>query len=213
MLMLIDNEKLALLLQVNDDPEFGVRNRALILMASCLGLTMQELSVVRLLDVFTTEGNLRPILTVEAGVAQNHKSRRIPISHPILCEALGKHFDWRRKRDAIEDEDGEPGLAMASALFLNRKNKPYRLHKRRGTPGYLPAGIREELAGFLEKAGIDATPSIFRNSFVVECSRRGLNVGAIQELTGFSKRESVVTILNAHPPKMKDSLSQLYGGN
>lgn len=156
----------AILAAIDQVPDEGVRDRAVIEVLYSCGLRVSELCGLRLSDLFLTDGYIHVH-------GKGNKERLVPIS-PRAIQELDRWFAVRGKARLKPGEEDFVFVSLSRGKRLSRITVFYNIKKYANL-----AGIRKTLS-----------PHTFRHSFATHLLQGGANLRAIQAMLG---HESIAT--------------------
>jgi integrase/recombinase XerD len=150
----------AILISINLDRPFGIRDRAMIELLYASGLRISELLTLPVREIYFKEGFVRIL-------GKGSKERLVPTSERAL-HWIRRYLD--QTRPSLDRRHGSQGIT-----FLNARGKPLSR-----------MGFWKILKAHISNSGIkkEVHPHTFRHSFATHLLEGGADLRAVQEMLG-----------------------------
>lgn len=176
----LEPDEVAKLMEIPDDSEKGIRDRAILELLYATGIRAGELISMEIADL-----NLRMGFVTCDG--ENIRARIIPVGR-MARNALEKYIKNARPRMIRNNEDEQ-------RLFVNFQGKPL---TRQGLWKILKEyGVKGQLK-------INLTPQVLRNSFAIHMLQNGADIKSLQELMGHEDISATQVYLAFTKNRIKD---------
>lgn len=184
----MSDEEVSRLLDVCEDDELGMRDRAFLELLYATGARISEVSALDLGDVDLGQGQARLF-------GKGSKERIVPV-HRLAVSRLEEYLERSRPLLAARGRG-----AAGKALFLSTRG-------RRMSADALRTTFERRVA----QAGLDAglTPHAMRHSFATELLNGGVDLRSVQELLGHSSLSTTQIYTHLSAQRLKDAARQAH---
>lgn len=193
----LDYRALSELLSNSLVSSFPERDALLILLPSVLGLTRQEISGLKIKDIIKSNGELKGSLQVDVNYAYKGVARTIPVSSN-MHGYFSQYVEWLKGAGLdVGDDEYYRGFDPDFIFIRNDLKEPYSLlvrsHSRaEGLSSYHTRALDDKYTALLQGTPYStATPSVFRDSFILNAYREGVSINDLMSLTGIKSRAAL----------------------
>ena len=176
----LSTEEVAMLMDLPDNTDKGIRDRAILELLYATGIRASELIDMEIADI-----NLRMGFVTCEG--DNIRSRIIPVGRMARNAVEVYMNDVRSRMTRCNEEERH--------LFVNFQGKPFTRQ-----------GLWKVLKEYGEMAGlkINLTPQVLRNSFAIHMLQNGADLKSLQELMGHEDISATQVYLAFTKNRIKD---------
>lgn len=195
--------------------ENGLRDAALLLACFGTGMTVTELSRLRVHDYLTEDGTVKRDSQVRAEIAYNSRVRPLCWTNKKLTNAIDAHLAERLERGhgITTRKAAYRGLDPESPLFVSgRTGEGLKLSAKRrdGKTYYSATQLSRIFTRLFEQAGIEgASAQSGRRTLAVKLKRRGIDLRHISEILGIESLEAVKKLCMGDPVRLGDIVRKI----
>lgn len=200
------------IIDANNSPQFGPRNKALIICASYWGLDRKEICQLPLNALMSESGSWYKRWVLPEEFSFHGEARELCTADHVI-PALDVYVDWLKSKEVggsnlhtYRQLDGE------MKFIVNDNYKPFALTKRKkplndGAVSYQTRALDDKLKGFILNAGIQgARVSTFRDSWVKMMYDNGCGYNELKSVSGIKTKST----LDAKIRPLERELQQIF---
>lgn len=195
--------------------ENGTRDAALLLTCFGTGMTVTEISRIKVSDYLAESGQVLRDSQVRPEIAYNHKSRPLCWTNKKLTNAIDAHLAERVERGhgVSTRKAAYRGLDPDSPLFVSgRTGEGLKISAKRrdGKTYYSATQLSRIFSRLFEQAGIEgASAQSGRRTLAVKLRRRGIDLRHISEILGIESLEAVKKLCAGDPARLGDIVRRI----
>lgn len=195
--------------------ENGTRDAALLLTCFGTGMTVTEISRLKVSDYLDESGQVLRDSRVRPEVAYNHKARPLCWTNKKLTNAVDAHLAERVERGhgVSTRKAAYRGLDPESPLFVSgRTGQGLKISEKRrdGKTYYSATQLSRIYSRLFEQAGIEgASAQSGRRTLAVKLKRRGIDLRHISEILGIESLEAVKRLCAGDPARLGDIVRRI----
>jgi integrase len=195
--------------------ENGTRDAALLLTCFGTGMTVTEISRLKVSDYLAENGQVLRDSLVRPEIAYNHKARPLCWTNKKLTNAIDAHLAERVERGhgVSTRKAAYRGLDPESPLFVSgRTGEGLKISAKRrdGKTYYSATQLSRIFSKLFEQAGIEgASAQSGRRTLAVKLRRRGIDLRHISEILGIESLEAVKKLCAGDPARLGDIVRRI----
>ncbi len=169
----------------------GLRNKTIILLTHYLALRAKEIASIRIDDVLDGNGNIKPVLQLQASYTKGDKSRDIPLSNSKVKTALIEWVTYRKEHDYEFSTD--------SPLFKSQKNK-----------AFSNISMARMISNLYKDAGKpNCSSHSGRRSMITKLANAGTDLNSIRVLAGHESVQTTQRYIDTNPDMLADIMKNI----
>jgi integrase/recombinase XerD len=186
----ITAKELAVVLKVSESSRHPERNYALLILSHYLGLRAQELSLLKIADVFdSTSGELHKTLRLIAMYTKGHVHRDLSLEHKKVVSALEAYIQYRQKKDG-------KNFNLKAPLFRSERGNHFS-----------PNTMVRVFVQLYQDAGIShASSHSGRRTLITALSEAGVDLYSISKIAGHASVATTCLYIANNPNRLRNIL-------